>query len=163
MRRDKMGCSQPVAAALACSILFLTCRLTHAEEIVPLWPAEVPGEASLSEDFTSRVKQAESRNSSERVFGVTQPALTIRLANPSVATGAAVLVCPGGGYNVLAWQKEGLEVADWLNGIGVHAFVLKYRVPRREPDFKTMFLLRSNPRASSETPADPAANGTHGS
>ncbi|MDB4339090.1 alpha/beta hydrolase, partial [Rubripirellula sp.] len=38
------------------------------------------------------------------------------------------------GYNILAWPKEGLEVAEWFNSIGVSAFVLKYRVPRRDPD-----------------------------
>ena len=45
----------------------------------------------------------------------------------------AVIVAPGGGYNVLAWEHEGTQVAEWLNKIGVTAVVLKYRVPRR-PD-----------------------------
>jgi acetyl esterase/lipase len=47
-------------------------------------------------------------------------------------TGAAVLVCPGGGYHILAWDLEGTEVADWLNRNGITAFVLKYRVPVRK-------------------------------
>ena len=46
--------------------------------------------------------------------------------------GAAVVICPGGGYSILAWDLEGTEVAQWLNGIGVTALVLKYRVPRRK-------------------------------
>jgi len=46
-------------------------------------------------------------------------------------TGTAVVVCPGGGYNILAWDLEGTEVATWLNSLGVTAVVLKYRVPRR--------------------------------
>ena len=46
--------------------------------------------------------------------------------------GVAVLVFPGGGYNNLAWDHEGEQVARWLNTIGVTAGVLKYRVPRRE-------------------------------
>jgi acetyl esterase/lipase len=42
-----------------------------------------------------------------------------------------VLIFPGGGYRILAWNKEGTEVAEWLNSIGVTAFVVKYRVPAR--------------------------------
>ena len=45
-----------------------------------------------------------------------------------------MIICPGGGYNILAWPKEGLEVAQWFNSIGVTAFVLKYRVPRRDSE-----------------------------
>ena len=41
-----------------------------------------------------------------------------------------MIVCPGGGYNILAWDLEGTEVATWLSGQGVHAFVLKYRLPK---------------------------------
>jgi acetyl esterase/lipase len=46
-------------------------------------------------------------------------------------TGAAILICPGGGYWNLAWDLEGEEVAAWLNTVGVTSLVLKYRVPRR--------------------------------
>jgi acetyl esterase/lipase len=46
-------------------------------------------------------------------------------------TGAAVLIAPGGGYAILAWDLEGVEVARWLNSIGVTGIILKYRVPRR--------------------------------
>jgi len=49
-------------------------------------------------------------------------------------TGASVVVCPGGGFSILAWDLEGTEVAKWLNDIGVTAIVLKYRVPTRNQD-----------------------------
>ena len=48
------------------------------------------------------------------------------------ASGAAVIVCPGGGYSILAYDLEGTEIAQWLQGIGVTALVLKYRVPKLE-------------------------------
>jgi acetyl esterase/lipase len=48
------------------------------------------------------------------------------LAEPS----PLIIVCPGGGYNILAFDKEGTEIAEWLNSIGVSAAVLKYRVPK---------------------------------
>ena len=46
------------------------------------------------------------------------------------ATDKAVIVCPGGGYHILAWDLEGREIAEWLAAQGVHAFVLNYRLPR---------------------------------
>ena len=48
------------------------------------------------------------------------------------ANGTAVIVCPGGGYNILAYQHEGIDVCKWLNSIGVTGILLKYRVPRRK-------------------------------
>jgi acetyl esterase/lipase len=47
-------------------------------------------------------------------------------------TGTAVVICPGGGYNILAFGHEGTEVAQWLNSLGVTGIVLKYRVPARK-------------------------------
>ena len=58
---------------------------------------------------------------------------------PGKATGTCMIICPGGGYNILAWNKEGTEISEWLNSIGVEAVVLKYRVPRR--DGKKPYLL----------------------
>ena len=57
-----------------------------------------------------------------------RPKITVYLAPPDTATGAAVVVCPGGGYGVLASDHEGRQVAEWLNSLGVSAFVLQYRL-----------------------------------
>ena len=62
------------------------------------------------------------------------PTLTVYPADPKIATGCGVVICPGGAYQVLAWQHEGVQLAEWFNSIGVTAFILKYRVPRRIPD-----------------------------
>lgn len=59
------------------------------------------------------------------------PTITPFLAPKDTATGAAVLVCPGGGYSKLSDVKEGSEVAKWLNSLGISAFVLKYRLGMR--------------------------------
>jgi acetyl esterase/lipase len=59
------------------------------------------------------------------------PTLTAWLAKPEAATGAAVVVCPGGGYGMLANDHEGRQVAEWLNTLGVSAFVLQYRLGPR--------------------------------
>ncbi len=59
------------------------------------------------------------------------PSLTVWLPPSEKATGAAVVVCPGGGYGMLAVDHEGTQVAQWLNSLGVAAFVLKYRLGPR--------------------------------
>ena len=65
---------------------------------------------------------------------VTNPTLTLFPAPQDKATGAAVMVCPGGGYNILASNLEGTEICEWLNEIGVTAVMLKYRVPSPAED-----------------------------
>jgi len=60
-----------------------------------------------------------------------KPSITAFLAPEDKATGAACIVCPGGGYGGLMTSYEGDEVAQWLNGIGVHGFVLRYRLGPR--------------------------------
>ena len=59
------------------------------------------------------------------------PTITPFPAPKETATGAAVLVCPGGGYSHLSDVKEGSDVAKWLNSLGISAFVLKYRLGMR--------------------------------
>jgi acetyl esterase/lipase len=60
-----------------------------------------------------------------------RPELTPYLAEKGKASGASVVVCPGGGYGALAMDHEGVQIARWLNSMGVHAFVLKYRLGPR--------------------------------
>lgn len=67
-----------------------------------------------------------------RITKVGTPTITIYQAPDDVASGAAMVVCPGGGYNILAYDLEGTEICQWLNEIGITAILLKYRVPRRE-------------------------------
>lgn len=64
-----------------------------------------------------------------RITNVSQPNLNLFLVEQDDAPAPLVLVCPGGGYHLLAYNKEGTEIAEWLNSIGVSAAVLKYRVP----------------------------------
>ena len=86
---------------------------------IPLWNDHAPGAlGSASEDV---------------------PAIVPFIAPTSSATRAAVAVFPGGGYEHLAWEKEGVEIAHWLNSIGVSAFVVRYRLGPRY-HFPTMLL-----------------------
>ncbi len=75
------------------------------------------------------------------VAGVTRPTISVYRPAKDKDTGTAVLICPGGGYSVLAMDLEGEEVAAWLNSIGVTGIVLKYRVPRHADKAHAMPLM----------------------
>ena len=94
-----------------------------------LWPKNAPGEQG---DIGPEAPRPERPGQKKviRIENVSVPTLSI--FKPMKPNGAAVVICPGGGYSILAWDLEGTEVAQWLNGIGITALVLKYRVPRRK-------------------------------
>lgn len=94
---------------------------------IALWPGTVPGAgpATMHELVTDDVHDAVQPSRSLR--GVSAPALTAFHA--AAPTGAAMLVIPGGGYTQLVVDKEGFEVARWLNTLGIDAFVLLHRLP----------------------------------
>jgi acetyl esterase/lipase len=95
---------------------------------VPLWPAGAPG----SEGKTAK-EVVEAPNKDHGYLKVTEvhhPSLTVYLPAPGQATGAAMIIAPGGGHRFLNFDQEGTYVAEYLNSIGVAAFVLKYRLAR---------------------------------
>lgn len=99
-------------------------------QVIDLWPGPAPGEKG---DIGPE-KEVEARPGQSKVIrltNITKPTLSIFRPAKDKDTGAAVVIAPGGGYNILAWDLEGEEVAAWLNTIGVTGIVLKYRVPRR--------------------------------
>lgn len=115
---------------IASSVLVGQFALADAEQPeFEIWPGELPA-GSFEFDAATRAT-LESQTDGERIAFVKRPTLTVFRADRETANGCGVIVCPGGGYNKLAWQKEGVEVAEWFNSIGVTAFVLKYRIPRR--------------------------------
>ncbi len=105
--------------------------LAAEKPVVKLWPQGLPGDAKPV--APERVASLQSKQTRERITYVAEPSLTIYQPDPSQANGCGIVICPGGGYNILAWAKEGLELAEWFNSFGVTAAVLKYRVPRRDP------------------------------
>jgi acetyl esterase/lipase len=103
-------------------------RAADAPRTLDVWPGPAPGEegGSVGEEKVERTD-----GTIRSVTNVTKPTLTVYRPDHEDATDVAIVVCPGGGYNMLAWDHEGEQVARWLNSIGVTAAVLKYRVPRR--------------------------------
>ena len=102
---------------------------SQKKEIISLWPGKVPGEV--------KEKQAPSLDKTQkdnimRYNEVTNPAIEVWLPDHPGKNIPAVVVCPGGGYKILAYDLEGTEIAAWLNKIGFAAFVLQYRIPDKK-------------------------------
>ncbi|APW58884.1 alpha/beta hydrolase [Paludisphaera borealis] len=116
-------------------------------QVVPLWPKGPPG-------FEARRDEAEQAKD-YWVKNIHNPSVTVFLPPKDKATGAAVLICPGGGHRELVFNAEGVEAAHYLNSIGVAAFALKYRLGRekdspykpevhaREDGLRALRLIRS--------------------
>jgi acetyl esterase/lipase len=97
------------------------------EPVVPLWPATDAAAIPEKVRVTERGEHV--------VSGIHQPSLTVFLPAAGTATGAAIVVCPGGGHRELWVDHEGYDVARWFADHGIAAFVLKYRLAR-EPESK---------------------------
>jgi acetyl esterase/lipase len=96
-------------------------------EFIPLWPkGKMPN--------TKGMKLLDSI-ANERIYRVGTPGMYAFFPSSSENKGAAVLICPGGGYERLAYVISGTQLAKWFNAIGVSAFVLNYRLPN-SPDLK---------------------------
>jgi endo-1,4-beta-xylanase len=98
--------------------------------VVPLWANGAPG----SEGQTSAeiVEGPSETRDWTWVSNVHNPSLTLYPAPANRATGLAVIVAPGGGHQILAIEHEGYRVVDYLNSVGISAFLLKYRLSRAE-------------------------------
>ncbi|MGK7396816.1 MAG: alpha/beta hydrolase [Candidatus Cyclobacteriaceae bacterium M3_2C_046] len=111
-------------------ILFFSCPAwSQPAEIIEIWPGKVPGEEASKQP--ARVTENTSGEVT-RMTDVTNPVLEVFPAPEHTNNGASVIICPGGGYHILAIDKEGYEVAEWLNSLGYTAFVLQYRVPQKQ-------------------------------
>ena len=102
--------------------------LAQTGTVVPLWPAGSPtlqGATEREVDEPVNLKPGQPPN---LVHNVHNPTMEVFLAPADRRTGTAVLVAPGGGHRILVWNSEGIKIANWLNSIGVSAFVLKYRL-----------------------------------
>jgi len=97
---------------------------------IPVWPGKAPNEPP--DIATKKAAPQTGDDGVIRIPYVDKPELIHFPAPADKKNGTCIIVCPGGGYGKLAWNKEGTEIASWLNTLGVEAVALKYRVPRRD-------------------------------
>lgn len=133
--------------------------LSREREEIPLWPQGParalpagPPESTFAPPMGVAADTTMLRN-------VSEPTLTIFAPEPGSANGCGVVVCPGGGWRILAWEHEGLDVASWFAQRGFTAFLLKYRVratPADPAEFAkasaAMQAQLSAPRPAAEAP-----------
>jgi len=147
--------------------LLITCilaPLAGQNQIIPLWEGDPPNYRETGEvtifDTADIV----------RVRNVQKPDIAVFLPSRKNATGEAVVICPGGGYGILAYDWEGSDIARWLNSEGIAAFVLKYRLPGSKSNIvphksplmdaqRAMRMVRSN---AEQWNIDPAKIGVMG-
>lgn len=119
-----------------------------------LWPDKAPGEIKqLAPEFDKTTPDSNliAGRRLIRLTNVSVPTIAIYQPDPSIDTGTAIIIAPGGGHSILALDLEGTEVAHWLNTIGVTGIVLKYRVPgaARNPEKKWLPSVQDGQRAMS--------------
>ena len=121
--------------AVRTSLLFtflLYAALGHAQQAtLPLWPNGTPEAYSggPETDITKPTDRLVGGKSLQHLTNIGKPTLAFYPAPTSNNTGATVVVFPGGGYRILAYDLEGTEVCTWLNSIGVNCVLAQYRVP----------------------------------
>lgn len=146
---------QTTGIALAIvALIFMDANLNiipgaEAKPSIQLWKNGAPGEPAVQGEEKDMTKPTDALVGGKpviRLGNVTNPSLTFYPAekNPD---GTAVVIFPGGGYHILAMDLEGTEVAEWLNSIGVHAVVVKYRVPARKNQERYKAPLQDAQRA----------------
>lgn len=138
VRGDQPGTVPPPAAA-------------HTS-VYSLWPGEPPAWNPPSQperDTTGPDGRRVAGKPVVRLGFVSEPQLHVYHVDPNLASDTAVIICPGGGYSILAWDLEGTEIAEWLRGIGVTAAVLKYRVPTRNESSRWLPPVQDIQRAIS--------------
>lgn len=125
---------------LGLSLLFALAITTPAlsQTTIPLWPDTPPGAPNVAagqqeHDTTKPTDNLIAGKPVARIGFVSKPTLTFYPASNGKNTGATVVVFPGGAYQILAYDLEGTEVCEWLNGIGVNCALVKYRVPNAGP------------------------------
>ena len=159
--------------SLACVVVMLTPALAQQEasQSVPneraprdvMTSIEIPAQPDAIELGTGPLPDADTPESWHSQYGskfarnVTVATLTPFLPDPAKATGAAVIVAPGGGFRTLSMENEGWQVAKALADKGVAAFVLKYRLNQTAADLKEFAKPTARRPASSSPPTRPAA------
>ena len=118
----------PTMKSILLAITFALVSQAAEPVTIKLWPQGAPEKSGIKIGPEEELKKGDGI---KRVTNVTDPTITIY--KPENANGTSVLVCPGGGYGILAIEHEGPKGCEYLNTLGVSGILLKYRVPKRDP------------------------------
>ena len=129
-----------------------------SDEIFPLWPEGPPTKLNVEGPEIEFAGLAGVSQGTRMLRNVSEPTLTVFRPAPAKSNGVGVIVCPGGGWRILAWQHEGIDVANWLAARGYTAFLLKYRVLHTPADPKAFetAMMALNTQIAVERPASKA-------
>ncbi|MDO6811245.1 alpha/beta hydrolase [Zobellia galactanivorans] len=105
-------------------VLAMSVNAFSQDAIIPLWPKDKIPNAVASDE-----KEVHERKDILRISKVQEPTIEVYLPSKKNATGQAMLIFPGGGYHILAYDWEGTDVAKFLNSKGIAGIVVKYRLP----------------------------------
>ena len=140
------------------TILLITSGLIAQDKVLKVWPNGAPNDNGMTDP--------EEKYDGVRVRNVSEAEMYIYLPEKEKNTGAAVVICPGGGYMIEAMDHEGYDIAEWLKSKGVAGIVLKYRLPYGHHEIpsgdarQTMRIVRMNAK---EWGIDPNKIGIAGS
>ena len=135
------------------SLLLLASPVCAAEALViDLWTGKPPGETKELPPEQDLWKDTDTLVGGRKIMKITnvsKPTLAIYRPSKETDTGTAIIICPGGGHRILAYDHEGTETAEWLATIGVTGIVLKYRVPARDETKRWSAAVQDAQRAVS--------------
>ena len=120
--------------------------------VIEVWPGKPPGEIKVlppEQDITKPDDKPVGDRRIIKLTNVSKPMLTIYRPEQDRVPGAAVIICPGGGHRILAYDHEGTEAAEWLVKHGITGIVLKYRVPARDESKRWLAAVQDAQRAVS--------------
>lgn len=140
------------------SLILISSSVIAQDKVLKVWPNGAPNDNGM--------KEPEEKYDGVRVRNVSEAEMYIYLPEREKNTGAAVVICPGGGYMIEAMDHEGYDIAEWLKSKGVAGIVLKYRLPYGNHEIplsdaqQTLRIVRMNAK---EWGIDPEKIGIAGS
>src|SRR5262249_20577475 len=120
-----------ILPAIVIAVLFFfvpALALADPPTVVFLWPAGSPTLQGAGEKEITVPPDAQPGQRINSIKNVHSPCIEVHLPAADKANGTAIIVAPGGGHQQLVWGTEGIDIANWLNDMGVAAFILKYRL-----------------------------------
>lgn len=149
------------------TLLFTVAQAAFSDHpVIPLWPEGVPAAVRADAPAALGPLGKEQLNEGGRIANVSEPTLTVYYPAVDRPNGTAVIVCPGGAYSILSYDREGIQYAHWLSTLGVTTFVLKSRLKEYGHPAPLQDVLRAVRYVRShaaEFKIDPARLGVMGS